>query len=176
MNYDRFQAAVNPKVQGAVSISKALLQGGVVDDLDFFVMTSSISATLGNPGQSNYSVANSFLDTLARQHRLHHRPGVVSLVLPMVLDVGVVAENTALETALLRRGMYGIDEQEMLRGFEVAMSRRRRSEASLSPLATALSSEEEEEVTDSQVILGLEPAELAKAVIHSSEGRPDDCY
>ncbi|KKK26873.1 putative polyketide synthase, partial [Aspergillus rambellii] len=165
MNCDRFQAAVNPKVQGAVSLSKALLQGGVADDLDFFVMTSSISATLGNPGQSNYSAANSFLDTLAWQHWLHHRPGVVSLVLPMVLDVGVVAENAALETALLRKGMYGVDEQEMLRGFEVAMSRRHRRKAS---------SLEEDGAADTQIILGLEPAELAKALVHSSDSQAAD--
>ncbi|KAF4176549.1 hypothetical protein CNMCM8927_000723 [Aspergillus lentulus] len=151
MDCRSFQAAVDPKVLGAVSLTKALQ--GV--DLDFFVMTSSISATLGNPGQSNYSAANSFLDTLAWQHRLNHRPGV-SLVLPMVLDVGVVAENAAIETSLLRKGMYGIDEQEMLRGFEVAMSR------AVSPVASL------EEVEDTQIILGLEPAELAKAV-HSDQ-------
>ena len=176
MNCNQFQAAVNPKVQGAMSISKALLQSGVFDDLDFFVMTSSISATLGNPGQSNYSAANSFLDTLAWQHRLQNRLGVVSLVLPMVLDVGVVAESTGLETSLLRKGMYGIDEQEMLRGFEVAMSRRGHSEAPLLPLATASSKEGQGEVADAQIILGLEPSQLAKAIIHSAEGRTDNCY
>ncbi|KAJ5958028.1 polyketide synthase-nonribosomal peptide synthetase [Penicillium vulpinum] len=148
MDYQGFQAAIEPKVRGALSLSKALQ--GV--DLDFFVMTSSISATLGNPGQSNYSAANSFLDTLAWQHRLQNRAGV-SLVLPMVLDVGVVAENAAIETSLLRKGMYGVDEQEMLRGFEVAMSRPiARDEATL------------REIGDTQIILGLEPAELAKAV------------
>jgi hypothetical protein len=46
MDRHRFQEAVDPKVLGAVSLTKAL-QG---IDLDFFVMTSSISATLGNPG------------------------------------------------------------------------------------------------------------------------------
>ncbi|KAI9370402.1 hypothetical protein BJX61DRAFT_96291 [Aspergillus egyptiacus] len=148
MDRRSFQAAVDPKVLGAVSLSKAL-QGS---DLDFFVMTSSISATLGNPGQANYSAANSFLDSLAWQHRLSHRAGV-SLVLPMVLDVGVVAENASIEASLLRKGMYGIDEQEMLRGFEVAMSRPVTSTPSL------------QEIGDTQIILGLEPSELAKAVL-----------
>lgn len=43
------------------------------------------------------------------------------MALPMVLAVGVVAENENIETSLSRKGMYGIDEGEMLRGFETAM-------------------------------------------------------
>lgn len=158
MDYESFSMAIDPKVRGALSLSKAV--GGL--DLDFFVMTSSISATLGNPGQSNYSAANSFLDALARQHRLQKRAGS-SLILPMVLDVGVVAENDSIERSLLRKGMYGIDEQEMLRGFEVAMSQ------------SAVLSEEIslDGMDDSQVILGLEPAELAQAI---SSGDSVDAY
>ncbi|THC98937.1 hypothetical protein EYZ11_001574 [Aspergillus tanneri] len=119
-----FQAAVDPNVIGAVSLSKALQD----IDLDFFVMTSSISATLGNPGQNNYSAANSFLDTLTWQHRLCSRAGV-SL------------------------GMYGINEQEMLRGFEVTMSRPTTQTTSL------------QQIGNSQTILGLAPSELAKGVL-----------
>lgn len=61
MTIERFATAVNPKMMGAVSLHKAL--GNT--DLDFFVMTSSISAVLGNPGQTNYSAGNSFLDAIA---------------------------------------------------------------------------------------------------------------
>ena len=147
MPAEDFQAAVVPKVKGAQSLDKALR--GI--DLDFFVLTSSISATLGNPGQSNYSAANSFLDYLAWQRNLRREAGT-SLVLPMVLDVGVIAENENIEASLARKAMYGIDEQEMLRGFEVAMSRPRpKSGQSI-------------KMGDSQIILGLEPTELAKAM------------
>ena len=146
-----FQAAIVPKVKGAQSLDKAL--EGI--DLDFFVMTSSISATLGNPGQTNYSAANSFLDSLAWQRNLR-RQAATSLVLPMVLDVGVVSENENIETSLSRKGMYGIDEQEMLRGFETAMS-----VPSVSPDQPAPN------MGNSQVILGLEPSELAKAIASS---------
>ena len=61
MTFDKFDAGISPKVRGALSLHKALKQ----TPLDFFVMTSSISAVLGNPGQSNYCVGNSFLDSLA---------------------------------------------------------------------------------------------------------------
>ena len=146
-----FQAAIVPKLKGAQSLARAF--EGI--DLDFFVMTSSISATLGNPGQCNYSAANSFLDSLAWKRYLRHQAGT-SLVLPMVLDVGVVSENESIEISLSRRGMYGIDEQEMLRGFEMAISQPAPRLGQPVP-----------EMSDSQIILGLEPSELAKAIAAS---------
>ncbi|MCJ1356960.1 MAG: hypothetical protein MMC33_006956 [Icmadophila ericetorum] len=145
MDYLSFADCVNPKAQGALSLHNAL-QGL---DLDFFVMTSSISALLGNTGQSNYSAANSVLDALALQRSVNHLAGT-SLVLPMVLDVGLVAENEAIEISLARKGLYGIDEREMLRGFEVAMSR---------PICRGV-----DRVTESQIIMGMEARELARSM------------
>ncbi|KAI3325985.1 putative polyketide synthase [Xylariaceae sp. AK1471] len=145
MEYDAFMAAVTPKSQGAVAVHNAM-QGIHGLDLDFFVMTSSISALLGNTGQSNYGAANSVLDSMARFRSANAQPAI-SLVLPMVLDVGVVAQNDALEVSLARKGLYGIDEDEMLRGFEVAMSHSRNLN-----------------VAESQIIMGMDPQELAAAI------------
>ncbi|KAK7991239.1 hypothetical protein PG988_000033 [Apiospora saccharicola] len=64
----------------------------------------------------------------------------------MVRDVGVVTGNAHIETALTRKAMYGIDEHEMLRGFETAMVYPQHAAAS------------------PQIILGLEPARLAAAM------------
>ena len=114
-------------------------------------MTSSISAVLGNPGQSNYCASNSFLDSLA-WHRNLSGLAASSIALPMVLDIGVVAENESIEVSLGRKGMYGIDENEMLRGFEVAMLQTPPKRSSPPKLGNA------------QIILGLEPASLAKAM------------
>jgi hypothetical protein len=147
MDFNGFQAAMGPKVRGAISLHNAFAEQA----LDFFVMTSSISAVLGNPGQANYSAANSFLDTLA-YHRNSRGLAATSLVLPMVLDVGVVAENSSLEVSLTRKGLYGIDEHEMLRGFEVSMTR---------PIPAA---DADVKISDSQLILGLETEELATAL------------
>ena len=136
-----------PKVQGAWSLHKALEDA----PLDFFVMTSSISAVLGNPGQSNYCAANGFLDALAWHRNLKGLPAT-SLALPMVLDVGVVAENEDIEDSLSRKGMYGIDEQEMLHGFEMAM---------MQPVPK---DDPGTKLGDAQIILGLETAYLAEAM------------
>lgn len=150
MTHQQFTAAVTPKVKGAQNLHNAL-QGTA---LDFFVMTSSISATLGNPGQANYCAANSFLDGLAWHRNLKGLPAT-SLILPMILGVGVVSENENIEKALSRKAMYGIDEQEMLRGFEIAMSIPAPQVGETASLGKA------------QIILGLEPAYLAAAIASS---------
>lgn len=147
MTCGSFAAAVNPKMMGALNLHKALGD----TPLDFFVMTSSISAVLGNPGQTNYSAGNSFLDALA-WHRNQHGLVASSLALPMVLDVGVVAENENIETSLSRKGMYGIDEGEMLHGFETAMMQAKPGNDKPASIGSA------------QIILGLEPVYLAEAL------------
>lgn len=39
----------------------------------------------------------------------------------MILDVGVVAESDVLERSLKHKGLYGIDEEEILKAFDLAM-------------------------------------------------------
>lgn len=89
--------------------------------LDFFVMTSSISGVLGTPAQSNYAADNSFLDALARHRHLKHQKAI-SIAIPMVLGVGIVAENFEIEESLKRKGMYGIGEESLLELFEAAIA------------------------------------------------------
>ena len=149
--YDRmtlagYNACVTPKVQGAVNLHEALKN----TPLDFFVMTSSISAVLGNPGQANYCAANSYLDALA-WYRNQQGLAATSLALPMVLDVGVVAENHDIEVSLSRKGMYGIDEKDMLRGFETAM---------MQPLPRPGAAS----IGEAQIIMGTEASALANAL------------
>ena len=69
-NLDR---VLGPKTWGAWNLS-ALTE---CDDLDFFVLQSSIAASLGSPGQSNYVVANHLLEVLAAERRSGGRPAQV---------------------------------------------------------------------------------------------------
>lgn len=161
MNLEKWKGTLHPKVDGALSLSEALWEHN--DDLDFFVMTSSISAIAGQPGQSNYAAANSFLDSLALSRNIAGLPGT-SLVLPMVLGVGVVAESDHLEVLISRRGQYGADEREMLRGFAAAMSQPR-------PQASKWAVKSASDPQSSAIIMGLEPARLAASL---SAARDDD--
>ncbi|KAI1825907.1 lovastatin nonaketide synthase [Xylaria intraflava] len=146
MGVEELVDVLGPKMDGAQVLSQVLDETKQDDHLDFFVMTSSISGTVGQPGQSNYSAANQFLEQLSWQRNLR---GLVasSLVLPMVLGVGVVADRPELEGKITRRGMYGVDEVEMLRGFAAAMSVPRPGKGA-APLNSA-------------VIMGLEPRRLS---------------
>ena len=145
MNIGNWKTVIGPKVKGAMNLHEAFLDS----KLDFFVMTSSTSGILGTPGQSNYAAGNTFLDSLARHRRSLGLPGV-SLVLPMVLGVGYVAEHPEVEEALRRKGIYGIDEDELLASFEVSMLLQRDSKNDID-----------------HVVVGLEPAKLAASIGHS---------
>ncbi|KUI63312.1 Lovastatin diketide synthase LovF [Cytospora mali] len=161
MTVDKWKGTLSPKVEGALALTEALRDHN--DTLDFFVMTSSISATAGQPGQANYAAANAFLDNLALTRRLAGLPAT-SLILPMVLGVGVVAESDNLEGQISRRGLYGADEREMLRGFAAAMSQPR-------PLPSTASSFDH---AHSAIIMGLEPARLGASLAAAAEDDSSD--
>jgi len=56
-----FQDTLRPKIQGTIVLDR--ITAGL--DLDFFVMFSSSSATLGDFGQCDYAVANRFMEAFA---------------------------------------------------------------------------------------------------------------
>lgn len=141
MSFQNWKTSVEPKILGAQNLHSVLSD----TPLDFFLMTSSVSGTLGTPGQANYSAANAYLDALAR-HRTVANKAAVSVILPMVLGVGVVSENTEIEEALKRKGMYGIDEEHLLESFEAAIHSQITNSA-----------------TD-HIVVGLDPSKLQKAV------------
>jgi hypothetical protein len=141
MSYDDWKTSTEPKVKGAQNLAECFSEV----PLDFFLMTSSVSGILGTPTQSNYAAANSFLDALAHHLRVQGRKAT-SVVLPMILGVGVVAENFGIEDSLKRKGMYGIEEEELLEAFEAAIK------------------VEEYEGQMDHITAGLDPKRLRKAI------------
>ncbi|KAM0811341.1 hypothetical protein AB5N19_11697 [Seiridium cardinale] len=118
MTIGSWQAVCDTKVKGCLNLHEVLK-----DELDFFVMTSSITATLGSTGQSNYGAANSFMDSLARHRRFKNLAGV-SLDLPAILGVGLIHDSPELLQSIRAKGMYGLHWKEMLKSFEIAMTPR----------------------------------------------------
>ena len=71
LEWPDFERVLSPKVLGAWHLHRATASM----DLDLFVLFSSLSGVVGNPGQANYAAANGFLDQLALHRRALNLPG-----------------------------------------------------------------------------------------------------
>ncbi len=89
-----------PKARGALNLHRATM--GLA--LDHFVMVSSTASTFGNPGQTNYSAANAFLDGLATCRRQQGLPAF-TYNLMAVADAGMAARNLGILRLMKAAGM-----------------------------------------------------------------------
>lgn len=89
MTHSDWVAATGPKIQGSWNMHELL-----PSSLDFFIMLSSTSGIIGNPGQANYAAGNTFQNGLALYRR---RKGLkaTSIDLSAVAGIGYLAENSA---------------------------------------------------------------------------------
>ncbi|ORV60767.1 polyketide synthase [Mycobacterium europaeum] len=67
---ERFRTTLLPKALGSWHLHRLTRK----DELDFFIVYSSISSVLGSPGQSNYATANALLDGLVAERRAQGLP------------------------------------------------------------------------------------------------------
>ncbi|KAI6635430.1 Type I Iterative PKS [Pyricularia oryzae] len=121
-----------PKVRGSLNLHAAL--AGRDADLDFFLMTSSVSGSVGTATESNYCAANYFLDVFARHRRGLGLPAT-SVGLGMISEVGYLHENPEIEAMLLRKGIQAISEDEMLNMIDISLSASASSRTRGSPAA-----------------------------------------
>lgn len=90
--------------------------------LDFFVMHSSVTAFIGNEGQSNYAAANSFMDSLALYRQAQGLCGQSINWGP--LSVGM-SHNKGLQLHFQTGGLEILSEEEIKRCFlDVLMCRK----------------------------------------------------
>ncbi len=110
LDEERFRRVLVPKVAGAENLDR-LVRGL---PLDYFVMFSSVTTLLGNPGQANYVAANAYMEGLARRRRQKGLPGLAIGWGP-ISDVGVVARNQRLQAGLQKlTGINGLAAREAL--------------------------------------------------------------
>ncbi|RKP47737.1 type I polyketide synthase [Pararobbsia silviterrae] len=110
----RFEAVLEPKVAGAWNLHRATIGHA----LDFFIVYSSATTAFGNPGQSSYVAANSFVEALVEMRRAAGLPGTAMAWGPLD-DVGFLARHAKTRDALQTRiGGASISSQEALDALE----------------------------------------------------------
>ncbi len=98
MDAGRIARVVAPKVDGAVALHRT----SAADDLAHFVVYSSATTIIGNPGQANYVAANLALEQLMAERRAQGLPGLAVLWGP-IADAGYLARNEAVKRTLESR-------------------------------------------------------------------------
>ncbi|KAI0392744.1 reducing type I polyketide synthase 10 [Xylariaceae sp. FL0594] len=117
-----WHTGTDPKVHGSLHLYDALKAVNGTSQLDFFLMTSSVSGSVGTATEANYCAGNYFLDVFARHLRTRDVPGAVSVGLGMISEVGYLHENPEIEAILLRKGIQAIDADEVLQIIDLALS------------------------------------------------------
>jgi acyl transferase domain-containing protein/NADPH:quinone reductase-like Zn-dependent oxidoreductase/NADP-dependent 3-hydroxy acid dehydrogenase YdfG/acyl carrier protein len=110
LDADQLDRVLRPKVKGAENLDIATR--GL--SLDYFVLFSSVTTLIGNPGQGSYVAANGFMEGLARRRRQEGLPALAIGWGP-ISNVGVVAQNKKLQKSLqMRSGVRGLMAREAL--------------------------------------------------------------
>ncbi len=116
---ERLKSVLTPKVAGAEHLDRLTrhLQ------LDYFVLFSSATTMIGNPGQAAYVAANGFLEGLARKRRAAGKPAL-AIAWGGIDDVGLLARNRSLKDTLASRvGVKGMNARHALNLMGEALSR-----------------------------------------------------
>lgn len=115
---ERNAPVIHTKVGGAALLDKLTEQ----DDLDLFLLFSSATTMVGNPGQSNYVAANGYLEGLARLRRQRGKPAL-AVGFGAIADAGFLARNAEVNELLSKRiGKSAMKAKDALRFVEDYMS------------------------------------------------------
>src|SRR6185295_5702776 len=110
------EAVLAPKVRGALALDE-VFRGR---PLDFFVLFSSVTAVLAQPGQVDYVAANAFLDAFAQERAARGEPALsigwdAWREVGMAVDTEVPAELLAWRRQELKLGMTSAEGVEVFR-------------------------------------------------------------
>ncbi|ODN69736.1 beta-ketoacyl reductase [Methylobrevis pamukkalensis] len=113
----RITSVLAPKIAGAHHLDAAT-RGR---PLDLFVLYSSATTLIGNPGQAAYVAANAYLEALARKR---HAEGLPALAIAWgaIADAGYLARNADVSAMLsMRMGKQSLTARAALAGLSLAL-------------------------------------------------------
>jgi polyketide synthase PksN len=119
---EEFDAVLTPKVCGTLLLDEMTRN----DKLDFFVLFSSIAATLGNVGQADYCYANSFMDYYAkrRENMVNEKKRYgksISINWPLWKNGGMKIHDNTVEWLKENVGLFPLSSVNGVKGFETAI-------------------------------------------------------
>nr|WHF58361.1 polyketide synthase [Aspergillus sp.] len=108
MTLSQWTSTLDPKVRGSSNLAHHLPQ-----QLDFFILLSSVCGIIGASGQSNYAFGCAYQDALARSEAsIRQRP--VSIDLGIVEGAGYTAEHKGAGAFMRSLGMQPIPQDYLL--------------------------------------------------------------
>ncbi|KAL3436350.1 hypothetical protein BDV09DRAFT_194014 [Aspergillus tetrazonus] len=131
MTFAQWQKCLKPKVHGALNLHRVTCASGA--KLEYFVCFSSVSSVFGGKGLANYAAANCYLDALMRHRRQAGLAGS-AIDAGMVVGIGLVAQDAALQRTMERLGFDPVTEQEFLYQIEEAVVQGQSQSQPASPL------------------------------------------
>jgi acyl transferase domain-containing protein/acyl carrier protein len=99
------QTVLAPKVKGTLVLDAIFGSRGNGNELDFFLLCSSLSSVLAPVGQVAYCAANAFLDAFAHKKAAHHSTTTVSVNWDTWQEVGMAVR--AVKQLSLKRAETG---------------------------------------------------------------------
>lgn len=114
----RNRPVIDVKAKGA-SVLDRLTRG---DSLEHFILFSSATTLVGNPGQSNYVAANGYLEGLARARRAEGLPAL-AIGFGAIADAGYLTQNAEVNEILAKRiGKTALKAQAALEQVEAILA------------------------------------------------------
>jgi acyl carrier protein len=95
---ERLERVLQPKVLGAANLDRLTRD----HPLEFFLLYSSATTLVGNPGQSAYVAANGYMEGLARRRRKEGLPAL-AIGWGAIEDVGILTRMDSVKDSLSNR-------------------------------------------------------------------------
>ena len=109
MSFEQVSDVFRPKVYGSIHLDRIFKN----ENLDFFILFSSINCVIGNLGQANYSAANTFMCSLAAQRR---KRGLAATALNVgaIIGAGYMERESskALDLTVSKMALMHLSEQD----------------------------------------------------------------
>jgi amino acid adenylation domain-containing protein len=112
-----------PKLAGTLNLDRAI----GAEPLDFFLLFSSLSGALGNPGQADYATANAFLDGFAEARESRRAAGAcqgrtIAVAWPLWRDGGMQMDAASERLMTRTTGLVPLETADGLAAIHAALA------------------------------------------------------